>query len=163
MCIDSGSSVAPEQIWGVCVCVCVYYTHPYLSQSVVNVGICTYVELERVGVPFLHVQVNKKIWSPFLLFIISSQKKEKYPPCVCTFLALSLAVFWHRVTWPYQEGAGGLGSCLPRPLRGLNATFESSFFSLTDKRQGERSHRTQPSSVKQFQLWPLVNFFFFLG
>ena len=77
------------------------------------------------------------------------------------FLALSLAVFWHRVTWPYQERAGGLGSCLPRPPGDWTLPLSPVSFSLTDKRQGERSHRTQPSRVKQFQLWLLMNFFFF--
>lgn len=42
---------------------------------------------------------------------------------------------------------------------GTEHTFESSFFQLYRQRQGEHSHRTQPSSVKQFQLLLLMNFF----
>lgn len=42
----------------------------------------------------------------------------------------------------------------------MNTTFESSFFQPYRQRQGEHSHRTQPSSVKQFQLLLLMNSFF---
>lgn len=97
---------------------------------------------------------------PFFHLLSLVRRKKNILLCVCTFLHLFLAVFWHHVTWPYQEGAGGLGSCLPRALLGLNTTFESSFFQPRRQRQGERSHRAQPSSVKQFQLPMLVKIFF---
>lgn len=60
-----------------------------------------------------------------------------------------------------REGAGGSGSCLPRPLWGLNTTFESSLLLASQTKDKSVLTRTQPSSVKQFQLWPLVIFFFF--
>lgn len=103
----------------------------------------------------LSFQDSRKIWNPTVCFLSSPVRQN--PPCTHAFRDLSLAVFWHCVTWPYQEGAGGLGSCLPRILQGLNSTFESSFFQFYRQRQGEHSHRTQPSSVKQFQLLLLMN------
>lgn len=143
-----------------CVHINIIHTYMHVSVHPTCRRMYSLITRESKGVPFLNFLVNEKMWSPFLLFIISGKEKEKYPFCVCTFLDLSVAAFWHHVTWPYQEGAGGLGSCLPRPLLGLNATFESTFFQFYRQRQGEHSHRTQPSSVKQFQLLQLMNSFF---
>lgn len=58
-----------------------------------------------------------------------------------------------------SRGSWGLGLMFTQAPPGTEHTFESSFFQLYRQRQGEHSHRTQPSSVKQFQLLLLMNFF----